>query len=217
MSSEPFTTELQQRAAARSRLLTRKAKVVALTGALGALLALGVIDFFSEASSGPRLFLSLIGLATVVGFFVRFRKTRMPHPVDELVSATEAEAGDGTLALRTSADDSARETTAKAEMGAELLERLDAHAAGILDNHPLPLRSGLRRWQVGLIGVLSLTLVFVALGGWFSFLRLALPGADLTYTKVSLAKPPERIAKGAMIEVPAVSSTHLTLPTIYSV
>ena len=201
MSSEPFTTELQQRAAARSRLLTRKAKVVALTGALGALLALGVIDFFSEASSGPRLFLSLIGLAAVVGFFVRFRKTQMPHPVDELVSATEAEAGDGTLALRTSADDSARETTAKAEMGAELLERLDAHAAGILDNHPLPLRSELRRWQVGLIGVLSLTLVFVALGGWFSFLRLALPGADLTYTKVSLAKPPERIAKGAMIEV----------------
>ena len=41
----------------------------------------------------------------------------------------------------------------------------------------------------------------MALGGWLSYLRLALPGADLTYTQVRLAKLPERLAKGATIEV----------------
>ena len=86
-------------------------------------------------------------------------------------------------------------------MGEELLERLDAHAAELLNDNPLPLRAELRRWQIGLTAVLTVTVLFVALGGWLSYLRLALPGADLTYTQVRLAKLPERLAKGATIEV----------------
>ena len=60
----------------------------------------------------------------------------------------------------------------------------------------------MRRWQIGLTAVLALTVIFSwLLGGWLSYLRLALPGADLTYTQVRLAKLPERLAKGATIEV----------------
>ena len=201
MSTETFQTELNQRAAVRARMLTRRSRVAAVTVALGALLALGVIDFFSEAGTGPRLVLTLIALAAVVGLVLRLRNSRVPQPVDELVDATETQAADSTLALRTAADDSARYATARAEIGEELLERLDAHAAELLNNNPLPLRQELRRWQAGLTSVLALTVIFVALGGWLGFLRLALPGADLTYTQVRLAKLPERLAKGATIEV----------------
>ena len=49
--------------------------------------------------------------------------------------------------------------------------------------------------------MLTVTVLFVALGGWLSYLRLALPGANLTYTQVRLAKLPERLAKSATIEV----------------
>ena len=201
MSTETFKTELNQRAAVRARMLTRRSRVVAVTVALGALLVLGVIDFFSEAGTGPRLLLTLLALAAVVGLVLRLRNSRVPQPVDELVDATETQAADSTLALRTAADDSARDATARAEIGEELLERLDAHAAELLNNNPLPLRQELRRWQAGLTSVLALTVIFVALGGWLGFLRLALPGADLTYTQVRLAKLPERLAKGATIEV----------------
>ena len=201
MSTETFQTELNQRAAVRARMLTLRSRVAAVTVALGALLALGVIDFFSEAGTGPRLLLTLLALAAVVGLVLRLRNSRVPQPVDELVDATETQAADSTLALRTAADDSARDATARAEIGEELLERLDAHAAELLNNNPLPLRQELRRWQAGLTSVLAVTVIFVALGGWLGFLRLALPGAHLTYTQVRLAKLPERLAKGATIEV----------------
>jgi len=201
MSTETFKTELSQRAAVRARMLTRRSRVAAVTVALGALLVLGVIDFFSEPGTGPRLFLTLLALAAVVSLVLCLLNSRVPQPVDELVDATETLADDTTLALRTAADESARDATARAEMGAELLERLDAHAAGLLNDNPLPLRAELRRWQAGFTAILSLTLIFVALGGWLSFLRLALPGADLTYTQVRLVKLPERLAKGATIEV----------------
>ncbi len=201
MSNGTFKNELNQRADVRSRMLTRRTRLASVTVALGVLLLLGVIDFFSEAGTGPRLFLTLLALTAVVSLVLRLRNSRVPQPVDELVDATETLADDTTLALRTAADDSARDATARAEMGAELLERLDAHAAGLLNDNPMPLRAELRRWQAGLTAVLTLSLVFVALGGWLSFLRLALPGADLTYTQVRLAKLPERLAKGATIEV----------------
>ena len=195
MSTETFKTELNQRAAVRARMLTRRSRVVAVTVALGALLVLGVIDFFSEAGTGPRLLLTLLALAAVVSLVLRLRNSRVPQPIDELVDSTEAQADDTTLALRTAADDFARDATARAEVGAELLERLDAHAAGMLNDNPLPLRAELRRWQIGLTAVLTVTVLFVALGGWLSYLRLALPGANLTYTQVRLAKLPERLAK----------------------
>ena len=201
MSSESFTVQLHQQADARSRLLSRKAKVVAITSVLSVLLVSGVIDFLSEVGTEPRLLLSLVALVSIVGVGLHLRRMHVAQPVEELVAATETKAGDTTLALRTSADDSARETTAKAEMGTELLKRLDVHAAGILDGNPLPLRTELRQWQRALTTVLSLTLIFIAMGGWFSFLRLVLPGTDLTYTQVRLAKLPEWIAKGATIEV----------------
>lgn len=201
MSTETFKTELNQRAAVRARMLTRRSRVAAVTVALGALLVLGVIDFFSEAGTGPRLLLTLLALAAVVSLVLRLRNSRVPQPVDELVDSTEAQADDTTLALRTAADDFARDATARAEVGAELLERLDAHAAGMLNDNPLPLRAELRRWQIGLTAVLTVTVLFVALGGWLSYLRLALPGANLTYTQVRLAKLPERLAKSATIEV----------------
>ncbi len=201
MSTETFKTELNQRAVVRARMLTRRSRVTAVTVALGALLVLGVIDFFSEAGTGPRLLLTLLALAAVVSLVLRLRNSRVPQPVGELVDATEAQADDTTLALRTAADDFARDATVRAEVGPELLERLDAHAVGMLKDNPLPLRAELRRWQVGLTAALTLTVLFVALGGWLSYLRLALPGANLTYTQVRLAKLPERLAKGTTIEV----------------
>ena len=201
MSIETFKTELNQRAAVRALMLTRRSRVAAVTVALGALLVLGVIDFFSEAGTGPRLLLTLLALAAVVSLVLRLRNSRVPQPVDELVDSTEAQADDTTLALRTAADDFARNATARAEVGVELLERLDAHAAGMLNDNPLPIWAELRRWQIGLTAVLTVTVLFVALGGWLSYLRLALPGANLSYTQVRLAKLPERLAKSATIEV----------------
>ena len=173
----------------------RKTSIQLMLVALICLTVFAVLDYFIVFNQLTRIFCFLV-LAALVGwqYLHVMRARHQSISRKRIAEQVERLSGRDTVVLTTASDDHVRTTSSADEIGASLLQRLDDQAVELASSYPLNSQESNRPWRRGLISVAVAAAVFAVVGGWWSYSRVLVPWAKLSYTRVQMDGPTDRIA-----------------------